>query len=41
MVGDGPTYLSWDMDALDPTYAPAVTDPEADGITIRDALKLR
>jgi guanidinopropionase len=40
VVGDGPTYLSWDMDALDPTYAPAVTDPEADGITIRDALKL-
>jgi guanidinopropionase len=39
VVGDGPTYLSWDMDVLDPTYAPAVSDPEADGMTIRDALK--
>jgi len=38
VVGDGPVYVTWDMDALDPTYAPAVTDPEADGITMRDAI---
>ena len=26
VVGDGPVYVTWDMDALDPIYAPAVTD---------------
>ncbi len=39
IVGDGPVYITWDMDAIDPTYAPAVSDPEPDGITIRDATK--
>jgi guanidinopropionase len=40
IVGDGPVYVTWDMDALDPVYAPAVTDPEADGMTMRDAIAL-
>jgi guanidinopropionase len=40
VVGDGPVYITWDMDALDPIYAPAVTDPEADGLSIRDAIAL-
>jgi len=39
-VGDGPTYLTFDMDALDPIYAPAVTDPEAEGMTVKDALRI-
>jgi guanidinopropionase len=39
VVGDGPVYVTWDMDALDPIYAPAVTDPEADGLTMRDSIK--
>jgi guanidinopropionase len=28
------------MDALDPVYAPAVTDPEADGLSMHDAIAL-
>jgi guanidinopropionase len=40
IVGDGPVYVTWDMDALDPVYAPAVTDPEADGLTMRDSVAL-
>ena len=30
IIGDGPVYLSFDLDALDPAYAPAVADPEVD-----------
>ena len=37
---DKPTYISWDLDVLDPVYAPAVADPETDGISINDAIKL-
>ena len=42
IVGDDnkPTYISWDLDVLDPVYAPAVADPETDGISINDAIKL-
>jgi guanidinopropionase len=40
VVGDGPVYVSFDLDALDPVYAPAVTDPEAEGMTIKDALRI-
>jgi len=36
IIGDGPVYLSFDLDALDPAYAPAVADPETDGLTIRE-----
>lgn len=35
-----PTYISWDLDVLDPVYAPAVADPETGGISINDAIKL-
>jgi guanidinopropionase len=31
IAGDGPTYVSWDLDVLDPVYAPAVADPETGG----------
>ena len=34
-----PTYISWDLDVLDPAYAPAVADPETGGISINEALK--
>jgi guanidinopropionase len=37
---DKPTYISWDLDVLDPAYAPAVADPETDGISINEAIKL-
>jgi guanidinopropionase len=40
IVGDGPVYITWDMDSLDPVYAPAVTDPEADGLSMHDAIAL-
>lgn len=33
----GPVYLSIDMDAIDPAYAPALGTPEPYGITPRDA----
>ena len=40
VVGDVPTYLSWDLDVLDPAYAPAVADPETGGISINEAIRL-
>jgi len=33
-------YLSVDMDILDPAYAPAVQNPEADGISTGDLLDI-
>ncbi|MGA9171860.1 MAG: arginase family protein [Nitrososphaeraceae archaeon] len=30
----------WKTDVLDPAYAPAVADPETDGISINEAIKL-
>lgn len=38
--GEGPLYLSFDMDALDPAYAPGVSHPEAGGLSTREALNL-
>ena len=40
VVGDGPTYLSFDIDSLDPAEAPGTGTPEAGGITAREALRL-
>ncbi|MCP3989038.1 MAG: agmatinase [Actinomycetia bacterium] len=40
VVGDGPTYLSFDVDGLDPVYAPGTGTPEVGGITTREALGL-
>jgi guanidinopropionase len=40
VIGDGPAYLSFDLDALDPAYAPGVADPEVDGLTLREVMKL-
>ncbi|MBV8471937.1 MAG: agmatinase [Alphaproteobacteria bacterium] len=37
VVGDGPTYISFDVDGLDPTFAPGTGTPEAGGITPREA----
>ena len=38
VVGDGPTYLSFDVDGLDPVYAPGTGTPEIGGLTTREAL---
>jgi len=40
VVGDGPTYISFDVDGLDPVYAPGTGTPEVGGITTREALSL-
>jgi len=40
VVGDGPTYVSFDVDGLDPVYAPGTGTPEVGGITTLDAQRL-
>eukprot|EP01037_Dinobryon_pediforme_P011982 gene11982-12071_t len=40
IVGDGPTYLSYDIDSLDPVEAPGTGTPEAGGLRIIEALRL-
>jgi agmatinase len=40
IVGDGPTYLSFDIDSLDPAFAPGTGTPEIGGLTSREALEL-
>ena len=40
VVGDGPVYLSFDIDALDPSFAPGTGTPEIGGLTTREALEL-
>jgi guanidinopropionase len=40
VVGDRPTYVSFDVDGLDPVYAPGTGTPEIGGITTLDAQRL-
>lgn len=40
VVGDGPTYISFDIDSLDPAFAPGTGTPEVGGLTTREALEL-
>ena len=37
IVGDGPTYISFDVDALDPVFAPGTGTPEVGGYTTLEA----
>jgi agmatinase len=37
-TGDGPVYLSFDIDVLDPAFAPGTGTPEVAGLTAREAL---
>ena len=37
VVGDGETYVSFDIDCLDPAYAPGTGTPEIGGFTNREA----
>ncbi len=39
-VGDGPIYITFDVDGLDPAYAPGTGTPEVGGLTTREALRL-
>jgi len=38
LVGDGPVYLSVDVDVLDPAFAPGTGTPEPGGMTSGDLL---
>ena len=40
IIGDGPVYLSYDIDSLDPVEAPGTGTPEAGGIRMIEALRL-
>jgi guanidinopropionase len=40
VVGDGPAYISFDIDSLDPAFAPGTGTPEIGGLTSREALEL-
>ena len=40
VVGDSPTYLSFDVDGLDPVYAPGTGTPEIGGFTTFEAQKM-
>ena len=37
VVGDGPTYVTFDIDSLDPAFAPGTGTPEVGGLTPREA----
>ena len=37
-VLNGPLYISFDLDGIDPSEAPGVTHPEPGGLTVREAL---
>jgi guanidinopropionase len=37
VAGDGPTYVSFDIDSLDPAYAPGTGTPEVGGFTTLEA----
>jgi len=40
VVGDGPAYISFDVDGLDPVYAPGTGTPEVGGLTTIEAQAL-
>ncbi|MDR3515737.1 MAG: agmatinase [Azospirillaceae bacterium] len=40
VVGDAPVYVSFDVDCLDPVFAPGTGTPEIGGVTTREALEL-
>ncbi|KAH7097890.1 arginase family-domain-containing protein [Auriculariales sp. MPI-PUGE-AT-0066] len=39
-VGDGPVYLTLDIDVLDPAFAPGTGTPEAGGFTVRELKRI-
>lgn len=40
VVGDGPTYVSFDVDGLDPVYAPGTGTPEIGGLTAHEGQRI-
>ena len=39
-IGDGPTYITYDIDSLDPAHAPGTGTPEIGGLSTPQALQL-
>jgi guanidinobutyrase len=39
-IGSGPVYLSFDIDSLDPAYAPGTGTPEIGGLTVPQGLEI-
>jgi guanidinopropionase len=37
VVGDGPVYVTYDIDGLDPVFCPGTSAPEPGGLTMRDS----
>jgi len=40
VAGEGPVYLSYDIDSLDPSQAPGTGTPEAGGMTVLEAMRI-
>lgn len=40
VAGDGPTYISFDVDGLDPAFAPGTGTPEAGGFSMFEAQRM-
>ena len=40
VVGDAPTYISFDVDGIDPVFTPGTGTPEVGGLTTLEALRL-
>lgn len=40
VVGDGPTYITFDVDGLDPVFAPGTGTPEIGGLQTREAVEI-
>lgn len=40
VIGGGPVYLTYDIDSLDPVYAPGTGTPEAGGLTTIEAQRI-
>jgi guanidinopropionase len=40
IIGEGPAYISFDIDSLDPAYAPGTGTPEIGGLSTREAQAL-
>ena len=40
VVGEGPTYISFDVDGLDPVYAPGTGTPEVGGFTTHETQQM-
>src|SRR5580765_6145401 len=38
LKADGPVYITFDMDVLDPAFAPGVSHREPGGISVREAI---